>query len=414
MEFISDSKRILEVLDTKAKMLCLGADADEAFLEKVKGQNPFVEKRGGYSYGAFIELDFGVPVDVPIFNGINKKSPIKIRKKYRDLHDLRDAVVCSILAEEIFGPKNNNFINPPSRIPWNEFNVYENDTYKSECVVLEPPKWYFEKTSNGIPMGRLIQQHGRNQLATAAWSYCELFKTGEQCKFCVIGYNKKALVKKDTKDLAEAVKFAFSQNPNYDLVINSGLIISPSKGSEIIARASEEIKKDCDIKIAAELAPPEKRSYLIDLKNSGIEAVMMNLEVNDERLRRLYCPGKARLIPRDRYIEAFREANDIFGEGNVSSVLLANLENKYSTVDGAKKMIDLGVIPSILVFRGTDGTELENYPQANPEDVKWIYSEMQSYIKDKGLDPSKQVGCTKCGSCSMEGDLYVRRLKFNY
>lgn len=377
IQFIPDKERIFEALDTKAKMLCWGADADEALLEKARMQNPFLEKRAGYSYGAFIELDFGIPVDVPVFNEISRKSPLKIRKS-----------------------------------PEGGFSVFENGRYKNECIVLDPPEWYFNKTSKGTPIGRIVQQHGRNQLATAAWSYCELFKNGDQCKFCVIGYNDKALVRKDPKDLAEASAIAFSQNPEYDLVMNGGLTSSPSRGSEIIARASDEIKKRSDIKISAEIAPPEKRSYLIDLKNSGIDTVMMNLEVNDERLRRLYCPGKAKMIPRERYFESFEEAAEIFGKGNVSSVLLANLENKYSTVDGAKNLIDSGAIPSILVFRGTDGTELENYPQANPEDIKWIYSEIQSYIENKGLDPSKQVGCTKCGSCSMEGDMYTRKLKF--
>lgn len=378
-KFISKrcEKRVLDVLDTKVKMLCWGADADLDFIAKAMAQNPFVEKRGGYSYGAFIELDWGVPVDVPVFNRASSKSSIDI------VTDNKEG-----------------------------FDVFENETYKGKCTVIEPPGWYSRKTSSGIPMGRLLQQHGRNQLATAAWNYCELFKTGDQCKFCVIGYNEKALVNKNPKDLAEAAYLAFSLNPNYDLVINSGLTCSPSRGSEITARASEEIKKKCGIRIATELAPPEKRRYLADLKNSGIDGVMMNLELNDERLRRLYCPGKAKLIPRERYFEAFREAVDIFGRGNVSSVLLANLENKYSTVEGAREMIDTGVIPSILVFRGTDGTQLEGYPQANPQDIKWIYGEIQSYIGSKSLDPSKQVGCTKCGSCSMEGDLYTRGLRF--
>jgi radical SAM protein (TIGR04043 family) len=363
------------LLETKIKTLCLGLKTSPNILEEIRKQNPFFEKRGGYSDGAFLTLENKLFVDAPVFNNWVKFSPLGLQKQ------------------------NGNLI------------ISENGVPLSRAKLLNPPQWYYQKTSDGINMGRIIQQHGPDQLATAVWSYCELFNTGEQCKFCAIGVNKRAMTRKDPRQIIEAVSAALSENPNYEIVMNSGTTLTPDRGANIFIELCRNLSRETNVPIAVEMAPPAENKYFDLLQDSGVEAVMMNLELSNEDLRRLYCPGKARLGTQNRYFEAYKYALKVFGEGQVSSVLLANLERKESTIEGAKKLIETGVIPSILIFRGTDGTILEQYSNANPTDIKEIYENVSRFLKMYGLNPKNQTGCMKCGGCSLEGDYY--NLKIN-
>ncbi len=359
------------LLETKVKTLCLGLKTNPETLEKIRKQNPFFEKRGGYSDGAFLTLEDQLFVDAPVYNRWVKYSPLSLQKQ------------------------NDNLIISEKGVPL------------SDTKLLTPPRWYYKKTSDEVYMGRVIQQHGLNQLATAVWSYCELFNTGEQCKFCVIGVNKKSMARKDPRQIIEAVSAALSENPNYEIVMNSGTTLTPDRGANMFIEVCRDLSRETNVPIAVEMAPPAENRYFDLLQDSGVEAVMMNLELSNENLRRLYCPGKARLGSQDRYFEAYKYALKVFGEGQVSSVLLANLERKESTIEGAKRLIETGVIPSILIFRGTDGSILEQYPNANLADIKEIYENVSRLLRMYGLNPKKQTGCMKCGGCSLEGDYYL-------
>lgn len=356
----------------KVEVLCYGIRMDDELLIEARKQNPFFEKRAGYSDGAYIWLGEGKMrtfVDAPVWNSWVKYSPLEARGD-------DDGI-----------------------------GLYKGEERLCGIEFVEPPRWYLKKTSDGTPAGRLVQQHGKNHLATAVWSNCSLFLTKEECRFCLMGYNKAALEYKDPQMLLEALEIALDDNPDYELVMNSGTPLTPDRGALLFARTAAAVRKT-GLPMVAELAPPVEKRYFEMMRETGIDGVMMNLETYDDGIRRTICPGKSKLASRERYFEAFHEALDVFGPGRVTSVLLAGLERKESTVEGAKKIIEMGVIPEILVFRGTDGTPLQNFPIASPDDMEFVYREVGLELLRKRLDPSKSLGCFKCGGCNAVKDYY--------
>ena len=122
------------------------------------------------------------------------------------------------------------------------------------------------------------------------------------------------------------------------------------------------------------------------------------MELFDDGKRRLFSPGKSE-IPITRYFEALSYAVHKIGAGSVSSVLIAGLESIKSTIKGAKKLIDIGVIPTIMPFRPYDNCEMSDYPVTNPKDLLIIEAEINEYLKQKDLKYNYASGCLNCNAC---------------
>lgn len=363
------------LLRIKAELLCYGISiTDPKIMAQIREQNPFNELRSGLGYGWYINLgneSRNVFVNASVYFEYTSRSPFFVFLEGNSL----------LLAKNI----DQAFMITP----------------------IKAPDWYFDKTISGIEMGRIFQQHGINSLASAIYSDCEFFSRGEECKFCMMGYGKDqgALRVKKTQDLVETIARALDYNPNYEIDLNGGTTYSEGTGLEIFMQKAKAIREAFpNVKIAVEAAPPLNNEYLDQLKSSGVNVIMMNLEIFDEDKRQEYCPGKSRLISRERYFEAFEYSLKLFGKGNVSSCLIAGLESPESTIEGARTLIRLGVIPSILPYRPLN---FEKIPDKllNPDDFMKINAEVGFYLLKSNLTPSKQAGCVGCTGCSLESDL---------
>ncbi len=256
-------------------------------------------------------------------------------------------------------------------------------------------------------MGRIFQQHGINTLASAVYADCALFEKGEECKFCRMGDGRDfgAMVMKQNRDLVETVQEALAFNPNYEVCLNGGTLYKPGRGFEIIIPRVKAIRDAVPgARMAVEEVPPEQNSYLDALLEAGADVVLMNWEVFDERLRQQYCPGKSKLVTRERMQESLEYAVEIFGRGNVTSCLIAGLEPRESTMEGARFLSGLGVIPSILPYRPITG-KISPEIRLNPDDLLEISRRTAAYIREAGLRPLDQTGCVGCTGCSLEGNI---------
>src|SRR5207302_1994680 len=83
----------------------------------------------------------------------------------------------------------------------------------------------------------------------------------------------------------------------------------------------------------------------------GLNArVTMNIEVFDDQLFEVICPGKARLYSRDKLLLALEYAANVVSGMRVHSILIAGLEPIDSTIAGIKYLASIGVTPIINVF----------------------------------------------------------------
>ena len=141
----------------KTELLCYGLKVGEKEKEALRKQNPFGEKRAGFSAGGFFILENGFNLNAPIYEEFVQYSPYSLK--------LEDS----------------------------DWKLYKDNEYICKCNPVPPPNWYWKNLKDGTPAARIVQRHGNRMLATAVWSDCSLFAKGEECKFCLIGLNKQAV-----------------------------------------------------------------------------------------------------------------------------------------------------------------------------------------------------------------------------
>ena len=138
----------------------------------------------------------------------------------------------------------------------------------------------------------------------------------------------------------------------------------------------------------------------------GVTALIMNIEIVDEKLRRIICPGKSE-VSLQRYFDAMQSAVHILGIGNVASVLLAGIQPAEDIINMGKKLIEIGVIPTIMPFKPLDDCDMKKEKITNPKELLFISERLESQMIKRGLNPHSQYGCTKCGGCSLETVSFV-------
>lgn len=356
----------------KTEILCKGVRTDKKTFEKFRKQNPFLERASGLGMGGYFLLPSNEFVNANIYYNSAGNSEYEIREEQG--------------VNELFfkGKKT------------------------CEIKIIDPPNWYFQKTNSGFEFGRLIVQHGPNSLITSVYSDCQFFKQKEECKFCAIGLNVPQLdsiKRKKAIDIVEALKHAIQFNPNYKLEIQGGTTISNGSGFEIYNPIAKEIKKEISIPISIESAPPLEDRFIFETKDCGVDGLLINLEIFDDESRKKYTPGKAKRFSKKRYFEIFELAVKIFGVGKIGSCLIFGLEDIKSTINGAKTLIEYGVIPSLIPYRKVNGIDSPNI-YIDTDAYFRVSKEIGHMIKIANLKPD--IGCVGCTGCSAEIDFSKR------
>ncbi|VVC03479.1 Uncharacterised protein [Candidatus Burarchaeum australiense] len=336
-------------------------------------QNPFRERRAGLSDAKMIYFADGNNVLAPIYGAFVQNSPLELRKS----EDGR----CYI---------------------------FERDEQLTEVLIPSAPGWYSRPVSDepSDAAAKYVQMHSIMQLASMPFANCALFANGTPCKFCAVGYNARRKPKPVGK-IARAVEFALEELPYFDITLNTGWSSAPSAGAEFIAPVASAISATCSIRVAAEVnVPRDVEGTFKLLKDSGVSAIILNLECWNDEARRVVAPIKA---DKRAVMRALEGALKFFGVGAVSSVLIIGAEPKEETVRGAEELIKLSILPDVLVYRPTDGSLLAAQGAQPPpfEDVRWVMRNVRE-LKDKYQTwklIAGSAGCTKCGGCSITTEL---------
>ncbi len=172
-------------------------------------------------------------------------------------------------------------------------------------------------------------------------------------------------------------------------------------------RILKEIRSISTLPIAVEISPPDDLSILESLHKCGATAIEMNVEIWDEKIRKMMMLGKAQ-IEREYYIEAWKRAVEIFGKGNVGSAIIIGLESLESSLEGIDAMIEVGCLPSIIPFKPSTGAILEKFRECSPESLLIATKHAVKLLKIKDLNPIYGAGCIGCGACTLESDSFKR------
>ena len=350
-----------ELIKLKAKLLCYGIKADRNAKIFMKEINNYVLDKG-FMHAAHFMID-NVIINTCIEEEFCLKSPFSIK----------------VISEHL--------------------GLYENDSFVTEIDVLKLPKWCNEY-AEGYRIGDYLRPHSDNCVACWPYLLCNYYSQNKQCKFCSMGnYHIQTIIPEYV--VAKMIGKSLEYNPQYEIALSGGTCHEPDHSIGYFSKVCQLIQEYGAEYISVETAPPADLKYIKELKNSGATAIIMNLEIADEQLRKALCPGKAS-ISQLHYMKAYEKAVNCFGNGNVSCVLIAGIQSSDDIIRKSEELINLGVIPTIIPFKPLDGCMLKKHPLTNPNDLVLIATEIEKMLSKYGLTADEQMGCTRCNGCSLE------------
>lgn len=224
-----------------------------------------------------------------------------------------------------------------------------------------------------------------------------------KCKFCSLQATRSKPV--DVDQLCEGLEKLMAAVPSYTLNFSGATYINPDKMVEYWCELTSKIREFSNCPIAIEFAPPSDLSLIDKLKDCGATVAIMNIEVVDKDLRRQICPGKSS-ITLEHYHKALSHAVNVFGHGQVSSVMIGGIQPWDDIKRECEILTEMGVFPTIMPFRPLDDCRLVDVKPCNPDELIEASEYLGKLLRKYKLSPFCQEGCTKCGGCSIENDCF--------
>ncbi len=309
----------------------------DSFSNKIEFE--ILRTRGGLGSGLEIILPDNVWVNVPVYENFVKESPYMLVKEGDDFYIVRDG---------------------------------ENPVR----VKLPPnPEFYSKKTSDGIDMKMIgIVQGG--YLAFYLGPKCKYWSMGLNCRFCSSGINigRAEIENKSVRQVLEVAEAAFDEGIADYIHINTGFIPDESRGLKLLEPYVKLLKKELGCLVAVQTNPPEKNYWIEKAYSFGIDSMSFNFEVYNERVFKKICPGKAKLVGRERFFSAMEYAVDVFPSGSVAGEIIAGLEPVESTLEAINYITSIKALPIVCVFRPLEGTVLEKQRPPKPEELIPVFA----------------------------------------
>lgn len=233
---------------------------------------------------------------------------------------------------------------------------------------LPTPAYYHFQTSSGLHMANVAQQ-SFSKLAIGVFGKCSINANPHHaCRFCAIhsvGHTD-AQIKKD-RDILETVQAASDSELSTTIetiMLGGGTPSSPDRGALRYSNLAEQIRRVSSWEISVMMVPPASNAALRDMRNSGVSYLSINMEFGSQDAFQLYTPGKAELIGKQRYMDCLEAAVDIFGPGNVQSLLVTGLpgEPEQATLEAVEWLSSRGVLPVLSPYRPLPGTVIDDIP----------------------------------------------------
>lgn len=340
----------------KAELLCYGVKVSENDLQILEKENPYIREKG---FAHAINLVLGDEfINTCVNDEFCKKSPYSIKVE------------------------NNNTL------------LYRDDEYITGISFLNLPDWCKNRI-NGIEIGGVMRPHSYNCVGCWPKLTCEY-----NCKFCCLPNISTSNQHISATIIGEMAKYAIQYNPEYEFALSGGVYKDSDKTALYYIEICKELKKVGVKYISVELAPPNNLDLIEELYNSGASALIMNIEVEDDNLRKNICPSKGN-ISKEYYYEALRKAVFVFGKGSVSSVLIYGIQNDENIVKCANELTDIDVMPTIIPFKPIDQCYMNGYNIVNPQSFLILHKRIYDAVLMKNILCKKNNACISCNGCTL-------------
>ncbi|WP_206797192.1 MSMEG_0568 family radical SAM protein [Amycolatopsis sp. MtRt-6] len=270
------------------------------------------------------------------------------------------------------------------------------------------PRFYDLSTSDGVPYRKIALLHGKDVLATTVVQTCIRYAEDQRCRFCTIEESLRAgstVAAKTPQQLAEVAEAAVRLDGVRQMVMTIGTTAGPDRGARHLLRCVRAVLDAVPgLPIQVQIEPPGDLGVLTELREAGATSIGIHVESLDDAVRRRWMPGKS-TVPLAEYEAAWAEAVRVFGRNRVSTYLLIGLgENPDDLVEGAGRLIGLGVYPFVVPMRPMLGTlaRRDGATAPPPSLVAEVTSRVAALLRAAGMTGADQgAGCAACGACGL-------------
>ncbi|RLB24550.1 MAG: MSMEG_0568 family radical SAM protein [Deltaproteobacteria bacterium] len=266
------------------------------------------------------------------------------------------------------------------------------------------PRFYQQRTTDGIPYWKIALLHGKDCLATSIFQKCIFWETNRRCKFCGIELslqNGKTIAEKSPEQIAEVAHAAHICDGIRHVVLTTGTAAPRRKEIDLLAACASAIKKDVGLPVHVQCLPLTHLEELERLKEAGVDTIGLHIETFDQEVLRHVAPAKAS-IEFKKYERAWQRSVELFGANQVSSFLIVGIgETDKSILMGSELLSDLGVYPFLVPLRPIPGSHMQGEVPPDPKRMKSLCQAVSEILRRKGLCAKAcKAGCVRCGACS--------------
>ncbi len=236
------------------------------------------------------------------------------------------------------------------------------------------PAFYNRQTSNGIEMTRVGVMQG-SYLGIFPTRLCDHWSCAPRrnCQFCSVGLNlgTNEETEKSVDDVVETVRAAQKDEKITFVHFNTGHYAGDTYLDELEPYI-EAVKRRTGLLIGVQTPPHPDLSRYDRLRRLGVNNLSFCFELyNPDELRR-YCPGKAEEVGLKRYLDAIEYCAGRFD--TVNGEIIAGLEPVENTLRAIDWMTSVGAIPTVCVFRPLIGTDLEDHPPPEMQELVPVFA----------------------------------------
>lgn len=296
----------------------------------------------------------------------------------------------------------------------NQYQISDFEGKPTDVTLVPAPQFYQSNLTDGTPMTQIALVHGVDCLATTIVQQCDYFSQGLECRYCSIPLSlelERTVLHKTPDQFLQVLQKAQQEGCAAHLTLTRGSPARPDRGAQDYVDFVTSIRQHSDVSIHVQLEPPGSIDDLRALKDAGVDTVGIHIEIYDDTLRKQYCPGKFQYASFDDYLQAWRDAVNLFGRGQVSTFILLGLgETAEQLHKGFKVTIETGAIPVPVPCRPNPGSHLEGHILKyvdNLDEIVSIYLDCARLLYDHQLDPRiHQAGCIRCTGCTALTEAY--------
>jgi hypothetical protein len=139
--------------------------------------------------------------------------------------------------------------------------------------------------------------------------------------------------------------------------------------------------------IGVQAVPVLKENYheydkLIEL---GCDHFSFCFEFFDPDYFAKYCPGKARTVGLQAFLDAMDYTSKKLGRGRVAGEIIAGVEPIEATKKAIDRITQAGAFPTVCIFRPVIGSLMQDMPSPDPEQMKEVMGYMYESCRRNGV-----------------------------